>query len=88
MMIESAAGESSAPPKPWSARAPTRAASDHAMPESSDPMAKTATPAAKTRLRPSSVGEPTAQEQRPGEEDGVRSDDPLDAFLREARGRS
>ena len=52
VMIESAAGETSAPPRPWSARAPTSQPSDVASPLSSEAAEKIATPARNSRRRP------------------------------------
>ena len=52
-MIESAAGASSAPPRPCSARVTISAPADQASPESSEPTVNTATPAMNSRLRPS-----------------------------------
>ena len=52
-MIESAAGASSAPPRPCSARVTINASADQASPESSEPTVNTATPAMNSRLRPS-----------------------------------
>ena len=51
--IESAAGASSAPPSPCSARVTISAPSDQASPDSNEPSVKTATPAMNSRLRPS-----------------------------------
>ena len=45
MMIESAAGEMIAAPRPCSARAPISTPSDHAKPQRNDAIVKTATPA-------------------------------------------
>ena len=51
--MESAAGETTAAPKPCTPRAMIRTPSDHARPQRSDAAVKTATPTMKTRLRPS-----------------------------------
>ena len=50
--IESAAGETSAAPKPCSPRATMRNSEDGASPQMSEPTVKTTTPVRKTRLRP------------------------------------
>jgi len=52
-MIESAAGASSAPPRPCSARVTISAAADQASPDSIEPTVNTATPVMNSRRRPS-----------------------------------
>ena len=52
VMIARAAGETSAAPKPCSARKPIRASDDQARPLSSEATENTITPAMKMRLRP------------------------------------
>ena len=51
--IDSAAGESSAAPRPWRARKPIREPSDQASPSSSELAVKSAIPAMNRRRRPS-----------------------------------
>jgi hypothetical protein len=51
-MIDSAAGEISAAPRPWSAREPTSIASVDASPLSKEAPVKTRRPSRKSRLRP------------------------------------
>ena len=53
VMIESAAGEMIAAPKPCTARAPIRTPSDHARPQKNEATVKITTPVRKTRRRPS-----------------------------------
>jgi hypothetical protein len=53
MMIESAAGEMIAAPKPWIARAAISTGSDHASPHRNEATVKTATPTMNMRRRPS-----------------------------------
>jgi hypothetical protein len=53
VMIESALGVMIAAPIPWKARAPIRARSDQASPQSREAKVKTATPTMNTRRRPS-----------------------------------
>ena len=53
VMIESAAGEISAAPRPWSPRQRMSTVDESASPFSSEATVKTTMPARKTRLRPS-----------------------------------
>jgi hypothetical protein len=53
VMIESALAVVIAAPIPWKPRAPIKAVSDQASPQSSEARVKTATPTMKTRRRPS-----------------------------------
>jgi hypothetical protein len=52
MMMDSAAGERSAPPRPWSPRPITSIVGEEANPFSSEASEKSATPMPKSRLRP------------------------------------
>ena len=56
-MIESAAGETSAAPKPWSARAPISIVSEVASPLSSEATAKIAVPATNSAPPADQVGQ-------------------------------
>ncbi len=53
MMIESAAGEMIAAPKPWTAREAISTPSDEASPQANEAVVNTITPARNTRRRPS-----------------------------------
>src|SRR4051812_25447252 len=66
MMIESAAGETSAPPRPCSARPAISIPDDWARPLSSDAAENTMTPATNSRLRPSrSAARPPSSRKPP-----------------------
>jgi hypothetical protein len=66
MMIERAAGEMIAAPRPWSARAAIRTFSDHARPHRKEARVNTATPTRKTRRRPNrSAARPPSNRKPP-----------------------
>ena len=79
--MESAAGESSAPPRPWTARAAIRAPSDSAKPPASEAAAKMSRPTMKISPAAEEVGEPAAEEQEAAEGEDVCVDDPGEAVL-------
>ena len=78
VMIESAAGESIAAPRPWPARAANSAAAVPASAEATDETVKTPRPVRNMRRRPTQVGEPAAEEQQAAEDERVARDRPAD----------
>ena len=86
--IDSAAGESSAAPRPCSARKAISEPSDQASPSSSELTVKRREPGHEQAPASEQVGEPAAEQQHAAEEDRVGGDHPLQALLREVRGRS
>ena len=81
---DSAAGASSAPPRPWSARNAMSDPSDQARPHSSELSEKTPSPTRKQAPPTEEVCKPTAEEQGAAEHDRVGGDHPLQTRLREA----
>ena len=66
MMIESAAGEMIAAPRPCTARAAINTASDDARPQANEAIVKTTTPTRKRRRRPSrSAARPPSRRKPP-----------------------
>ena len=86
--IESAAGETSAAPRPCSARPPTSMPDDVATPLISEAPVKTTSPAMKSRCVPKQVGCAAAEQQEPAEDERVGVDDPLQARRREVESRA
>ena len=56
-MIDSVAGDSTAPPRPWTARAPISSPRESASAQASEDSANSAVPARNTRRRPSRSAE-------------------------------
>ena len=83
VMIASVAGDTTAPPKPWSARAPISIARESASAHASEASTNRAVPATNTRRRPSRSADATAEHQEAREGDRVGVDDPLQAGGRE-----
>ena len=77
--IESAAGETSAAPRPCSARPPISMPDDVAMPLTSEATVKTATPGDEQALPAEQVGRAPAEQQEAAEDERVGVDDPLQA---------
>ena len=82
---ESAAGVTSAPPSPWSARPATRIPADPASPFINDAAENSTIPIRKRRLRPDEVGGATTEHEKATERERVRVDDPLQARGREVQ---
>src|SRR5215207_7151269 len=81
---DSAAGESSAAPRPWTARAATSQPALWASPPASDAAANRIRPATNRRRRPSrSAIDTTAEQQEAAEHEHVRVDDPRQVVRRE-----
>ena len=70
-------GVNSAPPTPWSTRAPMRSAALGARPQRAEATANHTTPMEKTRLPPEAVAEGPAQEQEGRQGQCVPGDHPL-----------
>ena len=81
--IESAAGESSAAPSPWSERNAISDASDHARPSSSELAVKMIEAGDEEAAAAEQIGEPSAEQEEAAEEDRVGGDHPLEALLGE-----
>src|SRR4029077_10293033 len=64
-MIDSAAGDTIAPPSPWNPRATSNSPSDWEIPHTSDATANTAMPAMNSRRRPSRSAASTEQQEPP-----------------------
>ena len=77
VMIESAAGETSAPPKPWSARAPISIVSEVASPLSSEATGEDRHPGDEQAPPADQVGHAPAEQQEAAEHQRVAVDDPL-----------
>ena len=85
MMIESAAGEMIAAPRPCTARDAISTPSDQASPQKKDAIVKTTTPTTKILRRPEQVGRAAAQHQEAAEGDRVGGDHPLQVVLCEMK---
>ena len=86
VMIESAAGEMIAAPRPCNARAPISTPSDHASPQRNDATVKTHDADEEHAPAAEQVGCAAAEEQEAAEGDRVRGDHPLE--VRPARSAS
>ena len=78
MMIESAAGEMIAAPKPCTARAPISTPSDHASPQRNDAIVKTVDADEEHAAPSEQVGGASAEQQEAAEGDRVGGDHPLE----------
>ncbi len=83
-MIESAAGETIAPPSPCRPRATSSMPSDCESPQISEAPEKSAIPATNSRRRPSRSASAPAEQEEPAEHQRVGVQDPGQALLREA----
>ena len=77
-MIESAAGESIAAPRPWPARAAKSAPAVPAIAEASDDTVKTPRPVRKRRRRPTRSASAATEEEQAAEDERVARDRPAD----------
>ena len=85
VMIDSAAGETSAAPRPCSARAAISIPDEVREPaQQRRDVENSTTPARKIRLRPMQVAGPAAEQQEAAEQQRVAVDDPLQVGRREA----
>ena len=79
VMMVSVAGDSTAPPRPWSARAAVSWPEFCARPPSRLAREKSAEPAEEDATLAEEVSEPAAEQQEAGEGQDVAVDDPLQA---------
>ena len=93
MMIASAAGESSAAPRPWPARAANRVVAEPAMADANDDALKIAEAGQEHAPTAEQIGSPAAEEEQASEDERVAGDGPADVgaaeleVSREARQR-
>ena len=77
VISDSVAGITNAAPAPCTARPTITISAEPARPLTSDPRPKIAEPDQQRALAAEAVAERTGREQQPGEDEGVRVDDPL-----------
>ena len=85
VMIDSVAGETTAPPNPCSARAPISSPRESASAQASEENANSAVPGDEHAPASEQVGGAAAEHQEAGERDRVGVDDPLQAGGREVQ---
>ena len=85
-MIDSAAGETIAAPRPWTARAAISHASDWARPPASEASENSDEPDHEHPPAPHQVGEAAAEQQEAAEGERVGVDDPREVVLGEVQG--
>ena len=84
-MIERAVGVMTAAPTPWTTRAASSAAGDHATPQPSDAAVKSRDARHEQATAPQQVGRPPSEQQQAAVASArTRCEDPLQAVLREA----